>query len=97
MRGRPLLLAALALLLGAAPARRSNAKLVQYDAAVFHERGVGYLVASRRKPFVILNATDMTLGRRFGFTQEQFDLLCSDAARTKRAPASPRRRPSRDC
>jgi len=32
---------------------------------------------------VILNATDMTLGRRFEFTQEQFDLLCSDVSQTK--------------
>lgn len=51
-----------------------------YDETVFHGKTFGDL---RRKPFVILNATDMTLGRRFEFTQEQFDLLCSDIARTR--------------
>jgi NTE family protein len=54
-----------------------------YDETVFHERTFGDLLAGRRKPFIILNATDMTLGRRFEFTQEQFDLLCSDVSRTK--------------
>ena len=29
-------------------------------------------------PFVTINATDMNIGARFGFDQEQFDLLCSD-------------------
>ncbi len=54
-----------------------------YDETVFHGRTFGDLLASRRKPFTILNATDMTLGRRFEFTQEQFDLLCSDVTKTK--------------
>jgi hypothetical protein len=35
-------------------------------------------VAQRRRPFVILNATDMTLGSQFSFVQDQFDLLCAD-------------------
>jgi NTE family protein len=51
-----------------------------YDETVFHGKTFG---AIQRKPFVILNATDMTLGRRFEFTQEQFDLLCSDVSQTK--------------
>src|SRR5262245_65240489 len=34
--------------------------------------------APDRRPYVLLNATDMTLGARFEFTQDQFDLLCSD-------------------
>ncbi|HEU4889324.1 MAG TPA: patatin-like phospholipase family protein, partial [Thermoanaerobaculia bacterium] len=29
-------------------------------------------------PFVILNATEMDIGTRFEFTQEQFDSICSD-------------------
>lgn len=51
-----------------------------YDETVFRHKTFGDVA---RKPFVIVNATDMTLGRRFEFTQEQFDLLCSDVARTK--------------
>jgi NTE family protein len=54
-----------------------------YDETVFRGKTFGDLVTSGRKPFIILNATDMTLGRRFEFTQEQFDLLCSDLAATK--------------
>jgi predicted acylesterase/phospholipase RssA len=53
-----------------------------YDETVFHATTFGDLLARGRKPFIILNATDMTLGRRFEFTQEQFDLLCSDVAKT---------------
>jgi len=53
-----------------------------YDETVFARKTFGDLVSAGRKPFVILNATDMTLGRRFEFTQEQFDLLCSDLTRT---------------
>ena len=51
-----------------------------YDETVFRGKTFGDLT---QKPYVILNATDMTLGRRFEFTQEQFDLLCSDVAKTK--------------
>jgi len=49
-----------------------------YDEEVFDRRTFGDLVRAGRKPYVILNATDMTLGARFEFTQDQFDLLCSD-------------------
>ena len=51
-----------------------------YDESVFRGKTFADL---RRKPYIILNATDMTLGRRFEFTQEQFDLLCSDVSQTK--------------
>ena len=51
-----------------------------YDETVFRGKTFADLT---RKPYVILNATDMTLGRRFEFTQEQFDLLCSDVSKTK--------------
>jgi predicted acylesterase/phospholipase RssA len=53
-----------------------------YDETVFQRKTFGDLLASGRKPYVILNATDMSLGRRFEFTQEQFDLLCLDLAKT---------------
>jgi NTE family protein len=32
----------------------------------------------RRRPYVIVSASDMALGSRFEFTQNTFDLLCSD-------------------
>ncbi len=32
----------------------------------------------RRRPFVILNATDLTSGATFAFTQDDFDRICSD-------------------
>lgn len=35
---------------------------------------------NRRRPFVVLSATDMSLGARFEFTQDQFDFICSDLA-----------------
>lgn len=47
-----------------------------YDRAIFDRRT--FETMPRRRPFIILNATDMTLGARFPFTQDQFDRLCSD-------------------
>jgi len=50
-----------------------------YDEVVFHHATFATLLqAPRRRPYLLLNATDMTLGARFEFTQDQFDLLCSD-------------------
>lgn len=54
-----------------------------YDETVFEGKTFGDLLRDGRKPYIILNATDMSLGQRFEFTQEQFDLLCSDLSRTK--------------
>jgi len=48
------------------------------DEVVFEGRTYADLSARRRKPFVIVTATDMSLGARFEFTQDTFDLLCSD-------------------
>jgi NTE family protein len=49
-----------------------------YDRTVFEEKTYRALVDSRRRPFVILNATDMVTGEHFEFTQNQFDFLGSD-------------------
>ncbi|HMM47336.1 MAG TPA: patatin-like phospholipase family protein [Thiobacillaceae bacterium] len=49
-----------------------------FDEEIFSGATYGDLVASRRRPLILINASDMTLGTRFEFTQEQFDLLCSD-------------------
>ena len=33
---------------------------------------------ARPRPFIVINADDMSTGNRFEFTQDQFDLLCAD-------------------
>ncbi|MCC7327198.1 MAG: patatin-like phospholipase family protein [Burkholderiales bacterium] len=48
------------------------------DDEFFHGATYGDLVKAGRRPFVLINASDMSLGSRFEFTQYQFDLLCSD-------------------
>lgn len=53
-----------------------------YHQAVF--RGGTFADLLRRprgsSPFLVLNATDIGIAHRFEFTQDQFDLLCSDLA-----------------
>lgn len=51
-----------------------------YDWWLFRGHTFGDLVTQHRRPFLLINATDMALGSRFEFTQDQFDLLCSDLA-----------------
>ena len=43
-------------------------------------RGATYVDLERdgRRPFLLINATDIGLAARFGFTQDSFDLLCGD-------------------
>src|SRR4029453_7406669 len=49
-----------------------------YHDDVFHGATFATLLErGRGRPYVLLNATDMTAGARFEFTQDQFDLLCS--------------------
>jgi NTE family protein len=66
---------------------RINLAAEYYDETIFEHKTFAELIAKRRKPYIILNATDMTLGRRFEFTQDQFDLLCSDLSSVKVATA----------
>jgi predicted acylesterase/phospholipase RssA len=49
-----------------------------YDRQVFAGKTYAALLEAGARPLVIANATDMTVGARFAFTQEQFDPLCSD-------------------
>lgn len=49
-----------------------------YDSHIFNHGTFNDLVRKGRRPFIVINATDMTLGARFEFTQNQFDLLCSN-------------------
>ena len=49
-----------------------------YDREIFREKTFGDLVKQARRPYIMLNATDITMGARFSFVQDQFDLICSD-------------------
>lgn len=49
-----------------------------YDDTIFDHKTFGDLAARGDRPFIILNATDMSFVGRFEFTQDQFDLLGSD-------------------
>lgn len=65
----------------AAPAYgRSDLAADFYDQEVFGGGTYADVIARNRRPFVILNATDMTTGTQFSFIQDQFDLICSDIA-----------------
>lgn len=49
-----------------------------YDSELFEGKTFASLAEAARRPFVILNATNMANGERFEFTQEQFNFLASD-------------------
>ncbi len=49
-----------------------------YDETIFERKTFADLLARKRRPFMILNATHLETGERFEFNQEQFDLLGSD-------------------
>jgi NTE family protein len=51
-----------------------------YDRHVFQGKTFGDLIQAGRRPFVMLNATDMSSAASFQFTQDQFDLIGSDLA-----------------
>ena len=59
---------------------RSDLAADFYDREVFGGGTYADLVARHRRPFVILNATDMTTGTQFPFIQDQLDPMCSDLA-----------------
>ncbi|MBI3880686.1 MAG: patatin-like phospholipase family protein [Verrucomicrobia bacterium] len=56
---------------------RSEMAEEYYDKILFH--GATFAALQRPgAPFIIINATDIKAGSRFEFTQDYFDLLCSD-------------------
>lgn len=57
---------------------RSDLAAEFYDRELF--QGATYANLRKQRPFVVLNATDMTTGTQFPFIQDQFDLMCSDLA-----------------
>ncbi len=59
---------------------RTHLMAEDFDRTIFEEKTYADLM-ERPRPFLIVNATNMTRGSRFEFTQPQFDLLYSDLAR----------------
>jgi NTE family protein len=51
-----------------------------YHEKIFDKQPFSALAGNGKRPFVILNATNLANGERFEFTQEQFDFLVSDLA-----------------
>lgn len=56
---------------------RSDLAAEYYDQHIFDGGTIGD-IAARKGPMIIINATDMTYGIRLGFTQDAFDVICSD-------------------
>lgn len=56
---------------------RSDLAAEYYDEYIFDRGTIGDIEA-RKGPMIIINATDMTYGMRVGFTQDTFDIICSD-------------------
>jgi NTE family protein len=57
------------------------------DREVFGGLRYADLLARPTRPWVSISATDMSLGSRFEFVQDQFDLLCADLASVHLATA----------
>lgn len=49
-----------------------------YDEEIFHAVRYADLINRNKKPYLMVNATDMSLGSRFTFEQAQFDPMCAD-------------------
>jgi NTE family protein len=54
-----------------------------YDHLLFKGATFADLTPRPGRPFLIVNATDLAIGARFEFTQDQFDLLSSDLSQFK--------------
>ncbi len=67
---------------------RSDLAAEYYDREVFSGGTYADVIAQHKRPFVILNATDLSTGAQFPFIQDQFDLLCSDLSGVKLARAA---------
>ena len=52
-----------------------------YSEHIFDHGTFNNLIENGRRPYILINATDMGLGSRFEFTQDQFDPICSNLAK----------------
>ncbi|UCE59838.1 MAG: patatin-like phospholipase family protein [Phycisphaerales bacterium] len=57
---------------------RTDVAAFYYDEEIFEESTYKTLLEAGRRPFVAINATDLSRRQRFTFTQDDFDLLGSD-------------------
>lgn len=63
---------------------RTEMAIAYYDRQVFKGRTFNDM---RPRPFITINASDISQGTRFAFNQEFFDLICSDVGPVKVAQA----------
>ncbi|WP_157497226.1 patatin-like phospholipase family protein [Hahella ganghwensis] len=56
---------------------RTEMAIEYYDTFIFRGATFGDIPVERR-PYILINATDLSAGNRFSFTQDVFDLFCSD-------------------
>ena len=59
----------------------------QFEATLFGHATFGDLASRRKGPFAVVSATDMSIGRRFDFTQEFFDVMCLNLSDVRLARA----------
>ena len=59
---------------------RSDLAAEYYDKNIFEGKTFGDIL-SQGGPLILINATDLVLGSHFTFTQDMFDLICSDVGR----------------
>jgi NTE family protein len=68
----------------ATPSKERIDLLINYlDDTLFKEAVFDDLSLAGKRPFLILNAGDMVEGTPFAFTQNHFDLICSDLSQMK--------------
>ncbi len=66
--------------LGSRNFARSDLAAEYYDKYIFEGATFDQIIA-RGGPGIVINATDIVLGTQFGFTQTQFDWICSNLSR----------------
>jgi len=74
--------------LGSAGYGRSELAADYYDEILFGGATFGDLLKRRDAPAALVTGTDLSTGARFEFSQEQFDLLCSDLSPVRLARAA---------
>ena len=66
---------------------RSELAADYYDEILFGGATFGDLLKRRQAPAALVTGTDLSTGARFDFTQDHFDLLCSDLSSVRLARA----------